>query len=299
MRVIEPRHNLRRPTTKPKSKKRPVRTLAVLVILIMASFGMLAVADNYKQSALEKNQPSQIASASTVQDLEKVASARDVKYKFFTGDQFQRLYESLNFPNTQSIVQAPVITGNEAADARIVTIAESRGYKLRSIPVLPIVKTNEPRLKDDDLLQPKAFSGWQVLKEMAKQDNVPILNLNSGYRSIENQRSLFLTRLRANGGNTAQIAAGQADNSVVNTLLMTAPPGYSRHHTGYTIDLMCDDGTGQAFEKTKCFQWISANNYDKAKRAGFVPSYPEGVPAQGPEPETWEYVWVGLSQVTE
>lgn len=299
MRVIEPRHNQKRPSTKSKPKKRPVRTLVVLVVLIMASFGLLAVADNYKQTALEKQKPSQIASANTVQDLKKVASAQDVKFKFFTSDQFQRLYESLNFPNTQSITQVPTITGNEAADARIQTIAESRGYKLRSVPVLPIVKTNEPRLQGDDLLQPKAYSGWRVLKEMAQKDNIPILQLNSGYRSIESQRELFLGRLRANGGDTARIAAGQADNAVVNTLLMTAPPGYSRHHTGYTIDLLCDDGTGQVFEKTRCFQWISANNYDKAKRAGWVPSYPEGSPNQGPEPESWEYVWVGLNQVTE
>lgn len=297
MHVIEPHRNLKRPTTKKKPKKRPLRTVAVLIVLIMASFGFLMLANGYQQTAQQQKKPSQVSSATSVQQLEKVASARDVKFKFFTGDQFQRLYESLNFPNTQSITQAPTITGNKAADARIMTIAVSRGYGLRSVPVLPIVKTNEPRLQGDDLLQPKAYSGWLVLKDMAKKDGVP-LALNSGYRSMENQRELFLARLRANGGDAARIAAGQADNAVVQTLLMTAPPGYSRHHTGYTIDLLCE-GASQAFEKTACFTWISANNYDKAKRAGWVPSYPEGAPSQGPEPESWEYVWVGLNQVTE
>lgn len=287
-----------RPSTKTKPKKRPVRTVAALVVLIMASFGLLSVANNYRQTAQKQAEPSRVASANTVQDLQKVASAQDVKFKFFTGDQFQRLYESLNFPNTQLIAQPPTITGNEVADARIKTIAESRGYKLRSVPVLPIVKTNEPRLQGDDLLQPKAFSGWRVLKEMAQKDSIP-LGLNSGYRSIDYQKELFLSRLRANGGDTARIAAGQADNAVVATLLMTAPPGYSRHHTGYTIDLICGEIAGQAFEKTSCYQWLSANNYDKAKRAGWVPSYPDGTPNQGPEPEPWEYVWVGLNQVTE
>lgn len=297
MRVIEPRHQLPRPSAKKQPKKRPFRTSIALVILIMASFGLLALANNYQQTAQQREKPSQIASANTVQDLQQVASATDVKFKFFNGDQFQQLYESLNFPNSQAIVQAPTITGNEAADARIKTIAASRGYALRSVPVLPIVKTNTPGLANDDLLQPKAYSGWKVLSDMAKKDGIP-LKLNSGYRSIENQRELFLSRLRANGGDTARIAAGQADNAVVQTLLMTAPPGYSRHHTGYTIDLLCE-GSGVAFEKSACFQWISANNYDKAKRAGWVPSYPEGAPDQGPEPESWEYVWVGLNQVTE
>ncbi len=297
MRVIEPKHNLKRPTNQKKPKKRPVRTFVLLVFLVMSSFGLLALADNYKQTAVNRQKPSQVASANTVQDLQKVASATDVKFKFFNGDQFQQLYESLIFPNSQAITQAPAITGDEVVDARIKTIAASRGYELRSVPVLPIVKTNTPGLAKDDLLQPKAYSGWKVLEEMAKKDGIP-LKLNSGYRSIENQRDLFLSRLRANGGDNARIAAGQADNAVVQTLLMTAPPGYSRHHTGYTIDLLCE-GSGVAFEKSACFQWISANNYDKAKRAGWVPSYPEGASSQGPEPESWEYVWVGLNQVTE
>lgn len=297
MRVIEPRHQLPRPSAKKRPKKRPVTTLALLIVLIMSSFGLLALANNYQKTAQQQKKPSQIASANSVQDLEQVASATDVKFKYFNGDQFQQLYESLTFPNTQSIIQAPTITGNEEADARIKTIAESRGYAQRSVPVLPIVKTNEPNLANDDLLQPKAYSGWKVLSDMAKKDGIS-LKLNSGYRSIENQRELFLARLRANGGDTAKIAAGQADDAVVRTLLMTAPPGFSRHHTGYTIDLICE-GAGGNFEKTPCFQWISANNYDKAKRAGWVPSYPEGAPDQGPEPESWEYVWVGLNQVTE
>jgi LAS superfamily LD-carboxypeptidase LdcB len=263
----------------------------------MASFGLLQVANNYQHSAQKQQEPSQIAAASSVQDLQKVASAKDVKFKFFTGDQFQRLYETLQFPNTQTLAQTPEVTGDATADARIKVIAESRGYKLRSVPVLPIVKTGEPRLQGDDLLQPKAYSGWQVLKEMAKKDGIPIA-LNSGYRSIEYQRALFVSRLQANGGQTAAIAAGQADNAVVQTLGMTAPPGYSRHHTGYTIDLLCEN-SGTVFEKSKCFQWLSANNYDKVKRAGWVPSYPDGGITQGPEPEPWEYVWVGLNQVTE
>lgn len=297
MRVIEPRHELPRPTHSKKAKKRPLRTISILLLLAFVSMGLLALANNYQQAARDKQKPSQIASATSVQDLKQVASATDVKFKYFAGDQFQRLNESLVYPNTQPLPQAPPITGNGAADARIRTIAESRGYALRSVPVLPIIKTNNPELEGEGLLQPKASSGWQVLLDMAKKDNIP-LKLNSAYRSIDNQRDLFVARLKANGGDLSRIAAGQADEAVVQTLHMTAPPGYSRHHTGYTIDLICQS-SGTSFQKSKCFQWLSANNYDKAKRAGWVPSYPDGAPDQGPEPEPWEYVWVGLNQVTE
>lgn len=297
MRVIEPHHAMPHRKKAKKHTRRPGVTFSLLLLLVLGSFSMLQLANHYQQTAQQAKQPTAIATASTVQDLQKVASAQDIKFKFFAGDQFQRLYESLQYPNTQSLQQVPTITGNAAADARIITIAESRGYKLRSVPVLPIVQTNEPRLQSDDLLQPKAYSGWQVLKEMAQKENVPLV-LNSGYRSIDYQRTLFVSRLQANGGSVAQIAAGQADDAIVRTLLMTAPPGFSRHHTGYTIDLICQDGS-VSFEKSSCFTWMSANNYDKTKRAGWVPSYPDGGVTQGPEPEPWEYVWVGLNQVME
>lgn len=298
MRVIEPRAHHVRPSTLKKKRQLRRRVLLTLFIFVLVGAGLWWGVARQSQKTGQEPQGTDVTAATSVQDLEKVASAQDVTFKFFTGDQFQRLYESLNFPNTESIVTPPSITGDQAADARIQTIALSRGYKLRSVPVLPIIKTNAPRLTDDDLLQPKAFSAWQVLKDMASKDGIP-LALNSGYRSIESQRALFLSRLRANGGNTAAIAAGQADNAVVQTLLMTAPPGYSRHHTGYTIDLLCEGTGGVPFETTACFRWISSDNYDIAKRAGWVPSYPEDTPAQGPEPESWEYVWVGLNQVTQ
>ncbi len=299
MRVIEPTPSHRKHDTKKKNhRKNPKRTLSILSSLIVIAFGFLFVANNYREIALKQKPNTGIAAASTVAELKQVAGARDVSFKYFAGDQFQRLYESIIYPNTQPIQTPPEITGNSTADARIRTIAESRGYTLRSVPVLPIVKTNAPNVKDDDLLQPKAYNAWVVLKGLARKDHIP-LALNSGYRSINQQRDLFLARLKTAGTNTATIAAGSADDDVVKVLGMTAPPGYSRHHTGYTVDLVCDDGVGRAFEYTDCYKWLKANNYDKAKRAGWIPSYPENTDEQGPEPEPWEYVWVGVSQLVQ
>jgi LAS superfamily LD-carboxypeptidase LdcB len=75
-------------------------------------------------------------------------------------------------------------------------------------------------------------------------------------------------------------------------------PGYSRHHTGYTIDLWCEDGSS-TFLSSSCYKWISDNNYLKAKQSGWIPSYPAGTDDQGPEPEPWEYVWVGTERLME
>jgi LAS superfamily LD-carboxypeptidase LdcB len=224
-------------------------------------------------------------------------STRTAKFKNFSPEEFLKLYESIAYPNTQFSQNAPEITGNAKADERIRTIALSRGYALRGVPVASITKTGEPRVSTDDLLQEKAFTAWQSLKKAAKADGIP-LQFNSGYRSVEMQRELFLQRLRATGVTNQQIASGSADNQIVAVLKTAALPGYSRHHTGYTIDLVCANGA-QSFEVTTCFKWLSDNNYLNAKKHGWIPSYPEGVDNQGPEPEAWEYVWVGLGPLIE
>lgn len=300
MHIIEPKDTRKHAYNKKRSRsqKRPMRTISVLLFLVFSGFGFLLVAESYKESS-DTAQSSDTLSTATSQDLDKVASATDVKFRYFTGEQFQNEYEKVVYPNTQAILLKPEITGDGAADTRIRTIAESRGYKLRSVPVFPIIRTNEPKLESDDLLQPKAYIAWQSLKRRASADNVPILVLNSGYRTIELQREMFLERLKATGSSISAIASGKADSAVVSVLSQVAPPGYSRHHTGYTIDLRCDDGSGQSFKQTVCFEWLSANNYENAKRSGWVPSYPEGVSDQGPEPESWEYVWVGVSRLLE
>lgn len=215
----------------------------------------------------------------------------------FTAEEFKNLYDTFAYPNTEEIQVVPSITGDPAADRRMNEIAERRGYELRSVPVAPINKTGEKNLEGDDLLQPLALAAWQDLKQRAETDGIP-LRLLSGYRSIEYQRKLFLERLQGAGAYTADIANGLADAKVERVLTNAAPPGYSRHHTGYTIDLACyPNNSFVAFKNSSCFSWIKANNYQIAKETGWIPSYPDGANQQGPEPEPWEYVWVGQDAV--
>ncbi len=226
-------------------------------------------------------------------------STKKTKLRTFKGGEFKDLYRQVQYPNLELFSIPPEITGNEAADARIRKLAEARGFVLTGIPISPIVKTNEPRLAgtEDDLLQPLAFQAWTALKQKAKNENIP-LSLISAFRSPKWQRDLFTTRLFAYGTTAEQIAAGLADTAVNTTLEVTAVPGYSRHHTGYTIDLWCEDGTG-SFATSSCYKWISANNYEKAKQTGWIPSYPKDASLQGPEAEPWEYVWVGTDLLYE
>ncbi len=176
-------------------------------------------------------------------------------------------------------------------------MAEARGYHLTSIPVQAIVKINEPLLNGDDLLQPLAAQAWSDIKASAKKAGYP-LTLISAYRSPEYQRNLFTQRLYAHGVTADQVAAGKADAAVQDTLSHAAVPGYSRHHTGYTVDMWCDDKS-TSFLTSSCYRWISVSNYQNAKENGWIPSYPAGTSDQGPEPEPWEYVWVGRSKLTQ
>lgn len=298
MRIIEPK-NSRNQKNKASKQRRSLARPFVIVALMLAVSGLfLSLANKYRNTALNSPEVNATLSTSITSDASQVAGVSDIGFKYFTGEQFQQLAEGLFYPNTLALDYLPEITGNQSADERIRTIAESRGYQLRHVPVLPIVKTNEPDLGDDDLLQPKAHHAWVLLKNRAKSNGVP-LALASGYRSIERQRELFMSRLNQNGINVASIANGSQDSGISNLLSTTAPPGYSRHHTGFALDLACDDGTGRKFEETKCFTWLKKDNYKNAKQNGFAPSYPDGVDQQGPEPEPWEYVWVGVTSLLE
>ena len=224
-------------------------------------------------------------------------------YKTFSPNGFRRLYESLVFPRTRPISEPPAITGNPEADARIVREAMSRGYRLRA-EAEPEALQTYGRFQ----LQEQALEAFRRLAARAAGEGIR-LELASGYRSVDRQRAIFLAALNAEGerragrsyrpeelaSGGAKPAYGGAEAAIDAVLRESAPPGFSRHHTGYTMDLN-DPSTGRGFTgfaASPAFRWLAAGNYLNAKRFGFIPSYPEGATAQGPDPEPWEYTWVG------
>lgn len=283
MRVVEPKHF-------PERKQRTSHKKILFVVIIVGALCLVSVIVfmHKKPKETTSNSRPQPEQTSTQTPQQTTPTG---EFKQLTGEEFKALYRSVAYPNVQQVTEPLSITGNDAADKRIRELAEKRGYKPTALPQGAIVKINEPRLENDDLLQPLAAEGWQSLKTAAQKDGIP-LSIISAYRSPEYQRNLFMSRLAANGTNAQQIANGIGDSAIEKTLGMTAVPGYSRHHTGYTVDLWCEDGS-RAFLASSCYRWISQNNYLHAKENGWIPSYPAGTDLQGPEPEPWEYVWVG------
>lgn len=282
MHVIRPEEFGRRPR-----KRQGRRVIFLLIVLLVAGFFVYrAVSDKDSDKALEKDDKK-----AQTQAREESEAKTAGTFKTFTGEEFKQLARATKYPNLRFFDEPPYITGNDVADERIRAIAEARGYVLTGIPINAIQKIHEKHLMGDDLLQPEAAIAWEKLKALAAQDGIP-LSMTSAYRAPAYQRDLFMQRLLAKGTSVAEIAAGGGETAITETLKKAALPGYSRHHTGYTIDLWCEDGSSQ-FLASICFQWMSADNYQKAKEAGWIPSYPEGAGLQGPDPESWEYIWVG------
>ncbi len=291
MRVLEPHYfeTLKQQRKKKRVKKRYVIS-ALLICVGVVSYVMFGQELITKQVS-NTNQPTDV-------QQQAVVAAKPKVLKTFTAAQFKSLYNAFVYPNTQPITDPPVITGYPEVDVRIRAIAVRRGYKLSALPVASIVKTGEPGLDGDDLIQPNALMAWQQLKASAASEHIP-LQMTSAYRSIEYQRALFLRRMKDAGVNVYTIMDGHADDELETVLSRAAIPGYSRHHTGYTMDLACDGVGLDAFIRTKCYTWLSKNNFENAKKAGWVPSYPEGATQTGPEPEPWEFIWVGTNSLYE
>jgi LAS superfamily LD-carboxypeptidase LdcB len=218
------------------------------------------------------------------------------EFKIFTPAEFQRLYDAFSYTGVNPITTSPAITGDQKADERIISIAQKRGYKLRSEAIYSKLESS-----DGQMMQPQARQAWNQLKEAASKDGIKIGNVSS-FRSVSLQKDLFTQRFQEEsikqiGRNytPAEIASGTADEAINNVLITSSIPGYSKHHTGYTIDVT-DLTSGKpftAFANTAAYKWMSDNNYYNAKKYGFIPSYPAGGTNFGPDPESWEYVWIG------
>jgi zinc D-Ala-D-Ala carboxypeptidase len=104
----------------------------------------------------------------------------------------------------------------------------------------------------------------------------------SGFRSIEQQEKLYKAQIQRRGSET--LAAK-----------VSAPPGYSEHHTGYAVDFA--DGNypkediSFKFAETEASRWLKLH----AREFGFELSFPENN-SQGVSYEPWHWRFIGSLQ---
>ncbi len=128
-------------------------------------------------------------------------------------------------------------------------------------------------------LRQAAAESYRRMNEAAQAAGIRLVPI-SGFRSIADQEFLFFQLAQSRALRPEERAA------------VSAPPGYSEHHTGYAIDIG-DAGfpqwdTQEAFETTPAFRWLESN----AARFGFELSFPKGNP-QGVSYEPWHWRFVG------
>jgi len=109
-------------------------------------------------------------------------------------------------------------------------------------------------------LTPAAAADWRALQAAARTDGVA-LRIASAFRSIERQAEIV----------RAKLARGLSLDAI---LEVSAPPGYSEHHTGRAVDVTTDGVRPLEIEfaTTDAFRWLSR----RAGEFGFLLSYPAG-----------------------
>lgn len=111
----------------------------------------------------------------------------------------------------------------------------------------------------EHLLCPEAASAWRKLKAAARKDDISLIII-SAFRSFERQEELLQKSLES----------GRSSASI---LRVSAPPGYSEHHSGNALDIGsagCEPLSNE-FGESAAYRWLKLN----AGKYGFSLSYPE------------------------
>lgn len=115
----------------------------------------------------------------------------------------------------------------------------------------------------------------------ARDEGVWIIPV-SGFRTIADQEKLFQAQIRKTGSESAAAK-------------ISAPPGYSEHHTGYAIDLADGHYPNQDitmdFQQEGAFRWLIQHASEFGFEMSFHPNNSQGVSY-----EPWHWRFIGSSQ---
>lgn len=135
--------------------------------------------------------------------------------------------------------------------------------------------TNDGSIK----LRKTAATKYQEMVKAAASEGIYLIPI-SGFRSVDEQQHVFFDIKAERGQNAPKRAE------------VSAPPGYSEHHTGYAIDIgdanAPETNLNTSFENTLAFKWLQAN----AAYFSFEISFPKDN-SQGVNYEPWHWRYVG------
>lgn len=244
----------------------------------MASPAVAAVAEAAEAGAPGNPMRRLLAAAVVLTVFATPAGAAYDDLPEYDGEGFVALYDHAvanTLPHLAYLDERPHVTRDPELDDRIWELALERGYRLRPVATGELASVGGVRM------QAPVAEAWRALQAEIRADGHGF-TVTSAYRSPDSQRTNFLSRLR-----------GSSDEAIDEALRWYSIPGTSKHHSGYALDFRYPNGTFGQFRASPGHAWMSEGNFARPKRHGFVPSYPDDVENQGPNPEPWEYVWVG------
>ncbi|CAN1209793.1 M15 family metallopeptidase [Tumidithrix helvetica PCC 7403] len=131
-------------------------------------------------------------------------------------------------------------------------------------------------------LRDAAAKSYLSMVDAARAEGIDLVAI-SGFRTKEVQRYLFYEIARQRNQTPAERAQ------------VSAPPGYSEHHTGYAVDIGdgANPGTNlsSSFDRTVAFQWLEKNAARFSFELSFLPNNPQGVMY-----EPWHWRFIGDEQ---
>lgn len=189
------------------------------------------------------------------------------------------LYESLpSISNTPSPAKAPEAPVTSTPNNYYGHLAYAENENNRLINVGEFVRGTYRR---SEYLDQEAAAAFTKLVNAAAAANLTLQPI-SGFRSVNDQKELFDKQVQKLG-------------SVEAAAKLSAPPGFSEHHTGYAIDIgdrnQPDKDLKVAFEDTAAYGWLTNN----ARNYGFELSFPRNN-AQGVNFEPWHWRYIGTSR---
>ena len=129
----------------------------------------------------------------------------------------------------------------------------------------------------NEFLDYETADAFKRMQLDAKNSGIDLIII-SGFRSVSDQETLFEKQTKRQG-------------SKEKAAKLSAPPGFSEHHTGFAMDIgdgkMPNADLKFSFETTPAYFWLTQNAYNYGFELSFPPNNPQEVSF---EPWHWRYV---------
>ena len=166
-------------------------------------------------------------------------------------------------PVTEDFLPADLVLLTEVLDSSLVTV-KSKDIKA--------VRT--------------AAEALEVMLEAARDDGIRNWQINTAYRSIQEQNKILENRIRNYMKNNPDMSRSRARSRALRTV---AEPGCSEHHIGLAFDITAKGASG--FKGTKQCTWLHAHCWDY----GFIVRYQaDKTEITGFAAEEWHIRYVGV-----